>query len=89
MWIKCDKGSIFKTKRFSIRKAAIKKNKYFFIIIITWDNEINFWSLVIANIIYNHLFTFSTTHPIYQEFAYIDTIKGFIVFQTRIKANSK
>ncbi len=58
-------------------------------IIATWDNKIESWSLVIADATHNHPPSLPGAHPIHRQFARIDELKELIIFQTHIKASSK
>ena len=64
VWMQCDKGSIFKAKGFGKMETATRRDEYPFMIIATRDNEIESWSLVIADATHNHPPSLPGAHPI-------------------------
>ena len=87
--MQCDKGDVFKAKRFGKKETATKKDECSFMIIITRNNKIGFWFLAIANAIHNHPHTLLGAYPIYSQLARTDKVKELIVPQTRVEASSK
>lgn len=60
-----DKDNVFKVKKFGKEETVIKKDKYFFMMIATQDNQIESWFLVITNAIYNYFLIFLGVYLIY------------------------
>ncbi len=89
VWMQCDKGGVFKTKGFGKREMTIRRDEYLFMIIVTQNNKIKSWSLVIADATHNHPPSLLDTHLIHWQFARIDKVKELIISQTHIEASSK
>ncbi len=87
--MQCDKGGVFKAKGFGKKETATRRDEYPFMIIATRDNEIESWSLIIADATHNHPPSLLGAHPIHRQFASTDEVKELIVFQTQIGASSK
>ena len=63
--MQCDKGSVFKAKRFKKKETAIRRNKCPFMIIATQDNKIKSQFLIITDTKHNYLLSLPGAYPMY------------------------
>ena len=89
VWLRCDRGSVYKSKGYDKRQFSTRQVECSFSLTVVRDSDLQSWKLSIDNTIHNHEPTLGGSHPVHRRNAMTKEIKEQVINQTRINLSTK